>query len=483
MPQISQIIRYKKICLLLTVLIIAAAPFSCSQVKKDSTETLLPKDVTKTLSPKDSTETLSPEEITKNIKSYQSVVEKIRGLQFKSDVTCKIQSLDEFREYVKTKIDESFTKEGKWVQLALSKLGLIPSDYNLRKGLEDAVVSQAAAYYSPETKCFYLLKSNQPALEVYVTIIHELTHALQDQYYNLDKLIKQISNDEDKGMAFKYLIEGEATYVMTIAMLEKMGMTFTTADNPVLDMSFERYKMLGRKEMLEQTAIKAQGYKEINPELYETTIKLNDLPPYIFWSLIAPYYRGAYSIHKLVTLDAKQRNWKAVDELYKNLPSSSEQMIHITKLKDPRDDPSEIAQIPPPDGWTTLYTNSLGEFGFWVLYDLYCPDNASKSSKGWDGDKYFLFQHNKTEEVALSLSTVWDSDKDARESFEAYQSVMSRKYPNSEMKKEKDKDGTERVIYDFSEQAVQSGTTQTGKKQAILTLKNNTWISVEDLPR
>ena len=92
-----------------------------------------------------------------NLKSCQEIVERISGKKFKSDVKGAVQSVEEFRAFVKKDLDKSFNEEGKWNQLALSKLGLLPNNYDMKKGLENLLVSQAGAYYDPETKFMYFI--------------------------------------------------------------------------------------------------------------------------------------------------------------------------------------------------------------------------------------------------------------------------------------------------------------------------------------
>jgi hypothetical protein len=413
---------------------------------------------------------LSPEHILQNMKSYQEIVERISGRKFKAEVQGKIQSVEEFREFVKKELDKYFNEQGKYTQLALSKLGLIPEDYNLRKGLEDLVVSQGGAYYNPATKCMYIVKVNMPSLAIETMLIHELTHALQDQYYDLDKILKQAQND-DTETALKYLIEGEATYVMTIGQLEKMGITFAP-DSPMLQKIFDRMKKMSRKAVLDSAMINAESLKNTAPDLFNAIIGLKEVPPYLFWTLYAPYYQGAYSIHKLITFDAKQRNWEIIDRIYQNPPVSTEQMLHINKLIKKRDEPTTISRPSLEKGWDVLSENTLGEFGFWVLYDQYTQEDATVASEGWGGDKYFLVQYDKTGDIVLYLSTAWDSDKDAEESFKAYQKVISKKYLSAEIKKqEKDPGKTNKITY-----------TTYQNKLIILTLTNNTWTAIEEIP-
>ena len=442
--------KMKRYLFMLILIITALTPITCSQVQ--------PKDISGNESPAN--------EILNNMKKYQEVVEKISGRKFKTEVKGKIQSVEEFRDYVKKDIDNYFNEKGKWRQVALSKLGLLPGDYNLRQGLENLVVSQAGAYYDPQSKCMYIVKINMPPMEIEIMLIHEMVHALQDQYYNLEKLIKQADND-DQEAAIKYLVEGEATYIMTIAQLEKMGITFAP-DSPMLDISFSRYKNMGRKELLELSMAQAESYKKTAPDLYESLIALKDTPDYLFWTLNAPYFRGACSIHSLVTIDAKERNWRTIEDAYRNPPVSTEQMIHPKKLTEPRDNPEPLSSPNLGADWTILSENTLGELGFWILFSNAAEGKADEASEGWDGDKYILMQHNKTKDIVLYLSTVWDSDNDAYESFRAYHKVLTKLYPSAKIE-ESGKDKQE-ITYSLPD-----------NNRIVLTRKNNTWSAQEIL--
>ncbi|MBI5779114.1 MAG: hypothetical protein HZA49_06620 [Planctomycetes bacterium] len=461
----------KHIALVLALTLISIASISCAggSNKPDDKSAAAPPEslrgTTAVTAPADSA--AATPGIPVNLKSCQEIVERISGKKFKSDVKGAVQSVEEFRTFVKKDLDKSFDEESRWNQLALSKLGLLPKNYDMKKGLENLLVSQAGAYYDPETKCMYFIKINMPQMEMETMVIHELTHALQDQYYDLGKLIKT-ANNSDQETAIRYLVEGEATYVMTIAQLEKMGITFAP-DSPMMEMAFSRYKNLGRKDLLELSTSMAEQYKETAPDLYESIIALKDVPDYLFWLLIAPYYHGAYSIHTMVTIDEKQKNWQLVSGTYKNPPISTEQMIHTKKLAEPRDTPESITPPQAGDEWTILAENTMGEFGFWILFSSYAKGKAGEASEGWDGDKYFLLQNNKTKDIVLFLSTIWDSDNDAYESFNAYQKVLNKLYPDAQVQEVIN--GKKTITYTLPDNT-----------RTTLTLANKTWLSVQDIP-
>ena len=52
---------------------------------------------------------------------------------------------------------------------------------------------------------------------------------------------------------------------------------------------------------------------------------------------------------------------------------------------------------------------------------------ARDAAAGWDGDSVQLYQTTKGE-LALWIRTVWDTEQDAVEFFDAYQSLIRLKY-------------------------------------------------------
>ena len=64
---------------------------------------------------------------------------------------------------------------------------------------------------------------------------HELTHALQDQHFNLRRFEKWPPGDSDAELAAHALIEGDATLAMTLYM----------AKNPLVALAFSRSLITG----------------------------------------------------------------------------------------------------------------------------------------------------------------------------------------------------------------------------------------------
>ncbi|MGH9942950.1 MAG: hypothetical protein ACRD9R_11405, partial [Pyrinomonadaceae bacterium] len=110
---------------------------------------------------------------------------QIRELPVMREVRSGLQSRTEIERMLVRSLDESSTPaELRASELALKKLGLAPADFQLRSFLIKLLTEQVAGYYDPKTKVFYLadwidLDGQRPVIS------HELTHALQDQHFDL----------------------------------------------------------------------------------------------------------------------------------------------------------------------------------------------------------------------------------------------------------------------------------------------------------
>ena len=66
------------------------------------------------------------------------------------------------------------------------KFGLLPKDYPLDQIMVKILTEQIAGLYDPDSQEFFIADWTSPADERPV-MSHELTHALQDQHFHIDK--------------------------------------------------------------------------------------------------------------------------------------------------------------------------------------------------------------------------------------------------------------------------------------------------------
>src|SRR4051794_29170468 len=82
-------------------------------------------------------------------------------------------------------------------EVVLKKFGFLPKDFHLRQFFISMMREQVAGYYNVKDQTVYLLDWIEPAAQRAI-LAHELTHALQDQNYHLEKWDKSSVESKDK---------------------------------------------------------------------------------------------------------------------------------------------------------------------------------------------------------------------------------------------------------------------------------------------
>ena len=149
---------------------------------------------------------ISPQEAEKLFRSVDEILRFASNdtlLPIKHEVKRQLVSRDEVESYVsKHTSEDEDAKRLRRSELVLKKFGLLPRDFDLGKFLPLLLKEQVAGYYDPKTRTVNLLdwlgaEQQKPVLA------HELTHALQDQSFNLEKYMKPADAD---------LVEEEGNY-------------------------------------------------------------------------------------------------------------------------------------------------------------------------------------------------------------------------------------------------------------------------------
>ena len=178
------------------------------------------------LSPKEA------EELFRSVDEILQFVSKDTGLPIKHPVKRQLASRDEVVKYVERKQSEDEdTQRLERSAASLKKFGLLPRDFELRPYLLQLLREQVAGFYDAKTKTVYLLEWVDPEAQKSV-LAHELTHALQDQNYGLEKWAEGkgkpktdaeiVANDEESS-AKQAVIEGQAMITLLDYSLAPVG--------------------------------------------------------------------------------------------------------------------------------------------------------------------------------------------------------------------------------------------------------------------
>ncbi|MBW7933862.1 MAG: hypothetical protein H3C62_09680, partial [Gemmatimonadaceae bacterium] len=272
-------------------------------------------------------------------------------------------------------------------------LGFLPDSMDLRRFMLRLLSEQVIGYYDPATKVLYVVRDTSAgrASLVEVTVAHELVHALQDQYFNLDSLQKQ-RDDNDRLTAAQAVMEGQATYEQMSAMLGgDLGVRMPGGWDRVREMIREN-----------QTAM---------PVFASAPMLLQE-------TLLFPYLSGAEFIRRFKEAKTGRPPWQPV-------PASTEQVLHFEKYQ-AGDRPVRL-ELPPLLTGSKVYENNLGEFEtrlflFQALQDL---GTSARSAEGWGGDRYIVA--NLAGGAGIVWVTVWDTPIDAGEFRDAAQRAAQRR--------------------------------------------------------
>jgi hypothetical protein len=324
----------------------------------------------------------------------------LRELSILKDVKSGAQSRAEIERMIVKNLDEESTPEDMHAaELVMKVFGLAPADFKYRPFLIKLLTEQVAGYYDPKAQQFYLadwieLEGQKPVMA------HELTHALQDQHFNLRRFEKWPKGDSDAELAAHALIEGDATLAMTLYM----------AKNPMVALAFVR--------SLGSQAGASEQFKQAPRAIRE--------------SLMFPYEEGSAWATQLY----RRGGWKAVSDAFAKLPQSSEQILHADKYFSYE----APIKLNLPDlkgllgtGWKRVDVDVNGEWGCYLVLDQFLndADESKRAAAGWAGDRFAVYEGSKPGELFVVQLTAWDTDNDSKEFFDAYAKRTSKRYPDA----------------------------------------------------
>jgi hypothetical protein len=287
-------------------------------------------------------------------------VEHTRGLTFKRPVRLRYLSDAQFNKQVDI---DSPTSEEERAQLQtqveeLRALGVVSGNPDLVAATNKLSDTSVVGLYQPRTKTLYV-RGTQLTIDVRVTVAHELTHALQDQYFNLRKL--QRASSEGADAALRSLAEGDA-----VRTEEAYLHSLPQNDQDAYEKSTDR------------------------PDI---DAKTADVPEVIKAQLAFPYVFGPTFVQYLYD----QGGTRQIDKAFRHVPVAEAQIVEperfpLTSSPQVVAAPSLASGAVRLDRGEAFGQVSLFEvFGAWIGY---AP--AWSAVQGWQGDSslpYRLKRH------------------------------------------------------------------------------------------
>jgi hypothetical protein len=329
----------------------------------------------------------------------------ILHLPIKQPLKKSLRSKDDIRAYLVREEKEDRDESQRYAdRKALEAFGLIPKDFPLDSFMLDVLTDQVAGLYDPKAKEFYIADWI-PADEQREVMSHELTHALEDQSFDIDKWIKAARPNDDAEMARDSVSEGTALAAMVDYAL--------------------RDEKIGVRDIPDVTAlIRTGAIAEMDQDP-----NLSKAPIYIRDALLFPYLAGTNFSQQFLKAHT---GWQDLHLIFERPPVSTQQIMQ-PDLYLKNVSPSQVT-LPAwkgrvPSDWKLLEENVMGEFGLdEVLKQLLDANRAGALSVAWDGDRYAVFENEKTKATSLVFALGLDNPVDTARFFGQYSEALEKKY-------------------------------------------------------
>jgi hypothetical protein len=343
-------------------------------------------------------------ETRERLPEYRALLERTRGERLEGEI--KVSSLTEGQLRARLgSVADADAARARAIARSWVRLGLLPEPTG---GARDERVSETVthglALYDPGTKTFSILHPEVARELLEPAIVHELDHALEDARFDFGKLARG-TDDVDSELALRFLIEGEASYVATVARLAGKGVPREAAD-----MLVAARGELSREQRIERIESAAAALGEGTDALLAAGRDARRAPLFSYDRLVLPYTRGA----ALVARVRRAGGWEAVDRLYRQPPRSTHECLHEDELLAGKK-PGRVTLGPLAaklEGWELLHEDTLGELALGALIETRLG-RTEPAASAWDGDRIQVFARESRTALVWKLAFTGEGEAEA----------------------------------------------------------------------
>lgn len=296
-----------------------------------------------------------PPELTQAVTEARAFVERYRGRPFKKAVEVRLLGDAAFRRAFNASGGPDTEAEPEDEDPAdfgstLHALRLADPGDDEEEDEQDLLDDSVVGFYDQYEKRLYVRGTTLTSY-VRLVIVHELTHAWQDQWFDLTRLDESVeTNDQD--IALRSLVEGDAT----------------RTEDAWRD---EQPRAVRDEISVTEDAFDA----EVGDDPSRATLTLAAMFGF-------PYDVGPDFVEAL----AKKGGNAAIDRAFTHPPVSTEQVLHPARYLTP-DQPTPVG--PPTADGKVVDRGTLGEVGLiLVIAHGDIDEKALRAAAGWDGDAY-----------------------------------------------------------------------------------------------
>lgn len=326
---------------------------------------------------------------------------EITGLQARSPLKKSLRSRDQIRAHIIQEMNDDKDAAERYAGARSAEaFGLLPKGFDLDSFMVDLLTEQIAGLYDPKAHEFYVADWI-PIDDQRMVMAHELTHALEDQHFQIEGWAKAARPNDDGELAREAVLEGSAMAAMVDYLLQASGRSL-------------------------------QDLPDINPAMLvgdmADTPMLKKAPAFLKDSLIFPYLDGlTFSAAVL-----KPTGWQGLPRMFQKPPASTQQILHPDLYQSAKvPEPVRLPSLEKPlgSGWTKLEENVMGEFGWKEVLKQFLDEPRAKSlSAAWDGDRYAVYENKQNKRLVLITRERLVTEEQAERFFGQYSEALEKKY-------------------------------------------------------
>lgn len=348
------------------------------------------------------------------------------GLPIKSEVKSQIADRDSVQKYVEEKMaEDEDQKRLERAEVVLKKLGLLPREFRLRTFLVEVLREQVAGFYDSKRKTMFLLDHMAPEAQRPV-IVHELTHALQDQKIDLDKWVKEV-RDKAKKASHKDEVEAE--------MDEQLGARTALLEGQGMVMLLDHMVSPSGRTLLEMPQF--VEFAKLNMAANDASPILKSAPLLLRESLIFPYRDGLGFVYALLASGGKDA---AFSQALSNPPRDTRQILEPKSyLQKETIAPLRLPELNKELGknYERYDAGSVGQFDVGVLIREFSgPMLAKELAPSWRGGIYYAARRKSakkdeeltTADIGIAYLSRWATADDAKKFADMYGDSLKRRY-------------------------------------------------------
>jgi len=300
-------------------------------------------------------------------------VQEARGLPFTAPVKVTLLPDKAFRERLTEEEDgeqAEAEEELETTQRVLEGLGLLERGIDLEAAVESLYGDAVAGFYDPEEDDL-VVRGEELTVSVRTTLVHELTHALQDQHFDIHRP-ELDDRDDEASTGFTGLVEGDAVRVERL-YLESLS-----------DAERKRAEL---EELEAGAGIDA------------------DLPRILLQLVAFPYLYGPEFTTAVFEVEGQAR----LDAAYAEPPTTSEQLLHPEAYL--RGEAITAVTAPKPDG-EEIDAGVIGELVLLLILNE-SGVSGEQAAAGWGGDRYVAWRDG--DETCVRIVVAMDTPRDGLE--------------------------------------------------------------------